>query len=174
MRDKNRSYSADLSEPTAITYVNGIAARTPHAWAWMWAHVPKTWLVARRDPGCLQATAWIGGPHKLLMLSYWRDEAALRAFYTRPEHIKLMRVAFRHQHWFTLFNETYQIPITTRYWNAPNGYVLSQPWQRAQGMQEFYATHHLHDDLRTELDLERAGTPTARPGAEDEDPRMHR
>lgn len=154
MRDKNRSFTIDLSEPTAITYLNGMIARTPRAWAWMWMNLPPMWLLARKDPGCLQATPYVGSPRKLLLLSYWRDEAALRAFYAHARHVEMMRFVFAHQHWFTLFNETYRIPIATRYWNAPNGYALSQPW-RPQSLQAFHDANGLHPEVADDLGLAR-------------------
>lgn len=153
--DRRYSFSVDLNEPTAITYVNGIIARTPRAWAWMWAKLPPIYFVARAQDGCLQAKSFVGGPREMLMLSYWRDEDALRALYTHPAHVSLMRTVFRHPDWFVLFNETYRIPISTRYWNAPNGYALSQPWQ-AKTVREFYAEHGLHPDVAREAGL-RAG-----------------
>jgi hypothetical protein len=154
-----RAFSTDLSEPTAITYVNGIVARTPRAWVYMVTHLPRVWWVAWTDDGCLQATPWLASPRRLMLLSYWRDEAALRRFYAHPVHVKLMRAVFRNPDWFTLWNETYRVPITTRYWNAPNGYALSQPW-RPQAMADFYDQHRLHPELADELGVG-AGRPPA-------------
>lgn len=128
------AYSIDLSEPTAITYVNGIIARTPRAWAWMWTALPRVYLLARASAGCLQAKSSVAGPREMMLLSYWRDEDALRRFYSHPMHVDLMRTVFHHTDWFTLYNETYRIPISARYWNAPNGYALSQP-SRARTIQ---------------------------------------
>lgn len=140
------AYSIDLSEPTAITYINGIVARTPRAWLSMWRTLPRIYFLARADRGCIQAKAFVGNPREMLMLSYWRDEESLRSFYTHPAHVKLMRTVFRHPDWFTLFNETYRIPISARYWNAPNGYALSQPPQ-ANTMREFHDANPSHSEL---------------------------
>jgi hypothetical protein len=148
------AFSVDLSEPTAVTYVNGIVARTPRAWAWMMVRLPPMLFLVRAQDGCLQAKSFLGGPREMLMLSYWRDEEALRGLYTHPRHVALMRTVFRHPDWFTLFNETYRIPISTRYWNAPNGYALSQPWQAAT-LQELADTGLLHPAAAEELSARR-------------------
>jgi hypothetical protein len=129
--DRRYAFSADLSDPTVITYVNGIVARTPRAWAWMMVRLPPTLFLVRAQEGCLQAKSFLGGPREMLMLSYWRDEASLRGLYTHPVHVRLMRTVFRHPDWFTLFNETYRGPISTRYWHEPNGFALGQRWQAA-------------------------------------------
>ena len=49
-----------------------------------------------------------------------------------------MKLVFDHPDWFTLYNETYRIPMSVRYWNAVNGYGLSQP-PRTESMVEHHA-----------------------------------
>lgn len=154
MREEKRAFSIDLTKPTAITYVNGIIAETPRAWAWMWLNLPKVRKIGKAADGCLQMKAAIISPRQMVLISYWRDQAALRGFYTHPAHVQLMRTLFRNQHWFTLYNETYEIPITTRYWNAPHGYALSQPWL-ARTTREFCSEHDLAPELADELRLGR-------------------
>ena len=154
MRDNKRAFSIDLTEPTAITYLNGMIARTPQSWAWMWASALKLERLARHMDGCLQTKAGIVSPRQIMLVSYWRDDAALRSFYPHPVHVKLMRMVFRHPNWFTLYNETYRMPESTRYWNAPNGYALSQPW-RAETLQDFAVKSPLHPEIAAEF------TPTA-------------
>ena len=48
-----------------------------------------------------------------------------------------MKLVFDHPSWFTLYNETYVRPVSVRYWNAVNGYGLSQP-PRTETQAEFY------------------------------------
>ena len=64
--------------------------------------------------------------------------------------MKLMRMVFRHPNWFTLYNETYRVPESTRYWNAPNGYALSQPW-RAETLRDFAVKSPLHPEIAAEF-----------------------
>jgi len=126
VRDRDRSYVIDLSTPTALAYVNGAIVRDPRAFAVFVARGPKMLSTARATEGCLQAKAGMTGPREFVMISYWRDHEALRRFYTTPLHVRLMRLVFDHPGWFTLWNETYRIPESVRYFNAVNGYGLSQ------------------------------------------------
>ena len=159
MRDNERAFSIDLTTPTAITYLNGMIARTPQSWLWMWANALRLELLARRTDGCLQTRRGIVSPRQIMLVSYWRDDAALRSFYANPAHVKLMRMVFRHPNWFTLYNETYRIPESTRYWNGPNGYALSQPWG-GQSLGDFASRNPLHPDIAAEF------TPTAGDGGQ--------
>jgi len=127
MRETDRSYVIDLSEPTAVAYFNGAIIRTPRAYAYFLSQAPKMLFTARKTEGCLQAKAALAGPREFVMLSYWRDHDALRRFYVNPLHTRLMKAVFDHPDWFTLYNETYRVPESVRYWNAVNGYGLSQP-----------------------------------------------
>ncbi len=136
MRETDRSFVIDLSEPTAIAYFNGAIMRNARAYAYFVSQAPKMLFAARKTDGCLQAKSAIVGPREFFMLSYWRDEAALRRFYTTALHVKLMKKVFEHPDWYTLYNETYRVPMSVRYWNAVNGYGLSQP-PRTESMLEF-------------------------------------
>jgi len=141
MRDIDRSYTLNLKTPTALLYLNGAIVRTPRAMAFFLRRAPRMLSGARATEGCIQAKSAIVGPREFVIYSYWRDEAALRRFYTTPLHVELMQAVFEHPDWFTLYNETYALPVSARYWNAPNGYALSQPpqtetaedWQRRTG-----------------------------------------
>ena len=137
MRDSYRSYVIDLDEPTAIAYFNGAIIHHPVAYARFVSFMPSMVRTARQTEGCLQAKASVASPREFLMQSYWRDEAALRRFYTTPLHVRLMKLVFDHPSWFTLYNETYVRPVSVRYWNAVNGYGLSQP-PRTETQAEFY------------------------------------
>ncbi len=138
MRDTDRSFVIDLDEPTAIAYFNGAIVRNPRAYLYFLSQAPSMLFTARKTEGCLQAKAAIVGPREFFMFSYWRDEAALRQFYTTPLHVKLMKTVFEHPDWFTLYNETYRVPVSVRYWNAVNGYGLSQP-PRTETAAEYHA-----------------------------------
>lgn len=127
MRDADRAYVIDLSEPTAVAYFNGAIIHSPVAYAYFVSQGPRMLFTARKTEGCLQAKSAMAGPREFVMLSYWRDHAALRRFYTTPLHVRLMKLVFDHPDWFTLYNETYRVPESVRYWNAVNGYGLSQP-----------------------------------------------
>ena len=133
MRDRDRSYVIDLGEPTAVAYFNGAIMRNARAYAFFLSQAPRMLSAARATEGCLQAKSGILGPREFFMLSYWRDHRALRRFYTSPLHAKLMKVVFDHPDWYTLYTETYRCPESVRYWNAVNGYGLSQPPRTESG-----------------------------------------
>jgi len=137
MREKDRSYVIDLSEPTALAYFNGAIVRNPRGLAVFLASAPRMLFAARGTEGCLQAKAAIAGPREFVMFSYWRDHEALRRFYTSPLHVRLMRLVFDHPDWYTLYNETYRVPESVRYWNAVNGYGLSQS-PRTESATDFF------------------------------------
>lgn len=135
---KLRSFEIDLSgEPSAITYVNFMKANTLRSIVWMWTHALKIERVARQTQGCLLVKRGLTNPREVHIVSYWHDEAALRRYYRHPLHVRLMGLVFAHPDWFTLFNETYKMPVSARYWNEPNGYALSQP-PRGQTAAQFY------------------------------------
>ena len=136
MRERERSYVIDLHEPTAVAYFNGAIVRNPRALLVFAANAPRMLFAARATEGCLQAKAAMAGPREFVMMSYWRDHEALRRFYTSPLHVRLMKLVFDHPDWYTLYNETYRIPESVRYWNAVNGYGLSQP-PRTESPTEF-------------------------------------
>jgi hypothetical protein len=146
MRDRERYFEVDLSEPTAVVYFNGMICHNLRALAWMWRHIPRVVRLARATEGLIQIKPGLTGPREMHLMSYWRDEAALRGFYTHPEHVAMMRLTFENPDWFTLYNETYSAPVSTRYWNAPDGYALSQA-TRSDTLAGFYERVGTHPDV---------------------------
>lgn len=126
MSKKTRSFALDLSESSGILYLNGAIMHNPRAAAYFIRRAPKMLFSARASEGCIQVKAAIVSPREWLLYSYWENEAALRRFYTSDLHVDLMRTVFNHPDWFTLYNETYALPISARYWNEANGYALTQ------------------------------------------------
>jgi heme-degrading monooxygenase HmoA len=146
MRDRKRYFEVDLTTPTAVVYFNGMIVHNAKAWWWMWSHVPKIPRRARETEGFLQIKPGVTSPREIHLMSYWRDDDALRRFYTHPEHVEMMRLTFSKPDWFTLYNETYSMPVSTRYWNGRNGYALSQAPQ-ADTLEAFYDRVHTHPDV---------------------------
>jgi hypothetical protein len=126
---RQRYYDVDLSQKTAIMYFNGIKARNIGGFFWMWRNIFRLGRLARQQPTCLQVKIAVVSPTEMMQVSYWKDQAALRAFYQKPEHVAALRYTFQHPDHFTLYNETYEPPISTRYLNGVNGYATSQPPQ---------------------------------------------
>lgn len=124
---KHRYYEVDLSQKTAIMYFNGIRARNAQAFVWMWSNIFRLGALARQHPNCLQVKLAIVSPIEMIQVSYWKDQEALRAFYQKSEHVAALRYTFQHPDHFTLYNETYEPPVSTRYLNGVNGYATSQP-----------------------------------------------
>ena len=123
---KHRYYEVDLSQKTAIVYLNGIKARNVQAFLLMWSNIFRLGILARQQSTCLQVKLALISPIEMIQVSYWKDQTALRAFYQKPEHIAVLRYTFQHPDHFTLYNETYEPPISTRYLNGVNGYATSQ------------------------------------------------
>lgn len=132
-----RSFVLDVSEPTGLMYLNGAIMNSPRAYAYFVRRAPKMLFAARATEGCLQAKAALVSPREFVIYSYWRGAESLRSFYTSPFHVALMKTVFEHPDWFTLYNETYAIPVSARYWNERNGYALTQP-AKAETIEDFY------------------------------------
>lgn len=127
MPTRATTFVPDLTASTGVLYLNGAIPQNPRAWWYFVRQGPKMLRAVRAAEGCLQAKSAMAGPREFLMYSYWESHEALRAFYRSTLHVSLMRTTFQNPDWYVLYNETYDLPVSTRYWNAANGYALTQP-----------------------------------------------
>lgn len=136
MRDTTRSFVLDLSEPTGLLYLNGAIMNSARAGWNFFRRAPALVRETAKTPGCIQVKSAVVAPREFVVYSYWEDESALRRLYTHPRHVELMKLVFDHPDWYTLYNETYALPVSARYWNAANGYALTQQ-ARPETMPDF-------------------------------------
>jgi len=121
--------AAQPEKQEALVFVNWMKARNLRGFFGMYRLIPTIYAMLRRAKsyGLLESRLAIVGPREFVVISYWENEAALRAAFQDEGHVQMMRYIFKNHQDLDLGNETYTQPISTRYLNDAGGYSLAQP-----------------------------------------------
>lgn len=115
-------YQIALPEkPEAVIFVNGFLARDRGGFLWLWRNVFWIKTVTAQAEGCVQVKAGICDPNEVVMVSYWRDRASLKHFFTGEPHRRMMQFTRKNSNSLGLYNETYQPTHSGKYINEPQG-----------------------------------------------------
>jgi hypothetical protein len=128
MSYKRYQYSAALPEhPEALVMVLVMRARTWRGWRYMWGDAQKHPAVVRAAPGCVQVKPGIVGPRELIMVTHWKDEASLMAFFKSPAHLEWVRHVAAHPEDLNLTAEIFKPHTAGLYLHEPQGLALAYP-----------------------------------------------
>lgn len=133
---KERFYAANTEDNPTVTFVNWLTARNVRGLIWFIRNAPKirNWL--HEQDGMLYLHLAFKSPRSVLLVSYWRDQEALRNSFRSPYHIEMMRYIYANQDDLALGNETFGTPTYTNYLNAEEGYVLSNAEAKVKDFQD--------------------------------------
>ncbi len=127
-KNRERLYSIDTSDSEVVVYVNWMYARNLRGLWWMIRNIGNIGQFLRGSDGLLDVFVSMQAPHKMLLVSYWRDHDALMGAFRDKSHIEMMKYVYKNPDDLILGNETYNAPYSTRYINANEG--LSHPTLR--------------------------------------------
>ncbi|XGV98630.1 MAG: DUF4188 domain-containing protein [Leptolyngbya sp. BL-A-14] len=105
----------------AVVFVNGFLARDRAGFLWLWKNVFWIKSVTAQARGCVQVKAGICGPNEVIMVSYWRSESDLIAFFRGDAHRKMMQFTAKNPQSLCLYNETYNPLRSGKYTHEPQG-----------------------------------------------------
>lgn len=94
--------------------MQGIIARNFTGWRWLWSNM-------NTQRTSVQVKGGIVGPNELMMVSWWKDNASLTAFFKSPAHREMMGWLVQNPTALVLRNETYQLAESGMYLHEPHG-----------------------------------------------------
>jgi hypothetical protein len=128
MSYRQHQYAADLPEhPEVLLMLALMRARTFRGFRYLWTEAMHHPVVVRAAPGCLQVKASIIGPRELMMVTYWKDQASLMAFFRGPAHLAWMRHVAAHPDDLNLAAEIFRPHTAGLYLHEPQGLALAYP-----------------------------------------------
>lgn len=118
-------YQITLPEhPEAVVFVNGIVVRDRAGFFWMWQNLSWIRNATVQAEGCVQVKAGLCGPKEVLMVSYWRSQKDLNAFFRGEAHRKMMQFVAKNPNSLCLYNEIYQPSHSGKYSHEPQGMAV--------------------------------------------------
>jgi quinol monooxygenase YgiN len=128
MSYKQHQYQAALPDhPEALVMITLMRARTFRGFRYLWTEAQAQPAAVRAAPGCFQVKACIVGPRELLMITYWKDQTSLAAFFRSPAHLAWMRHVASHPGDLNLAAEIYTPHSPGLYLHEPQGLALAYP-----------------------------------------------
>lgn len=128
MSYKQHQYLAALPEhPEALVMIALMRARTFGGFRYLWMEAMTHPASVRAAPGCFQVKACLVGPRELLMITYWKDQASLMAFFRGPVHLAWMRRVAARPDDLNLAAEIYRPHSPGLYLHEPQGLALAYP-----------------------------------------------
>ncbi|NJR52246.1 MAG: DUF4188 domain-containing protein [Leptolyngbyaceae cyanobacterium CSU_1_3] len=116
------AYQIELPEsPEAVVFVNGFVARDRAGLLWMWRKLFWIRDKTAQAEGCVQIKSGICGPNEVVMVSYWRSEKSLKAFFRSESHRQMMQFSGKNPSSLCLYNETYRPSQSGKYTHEAQG-----------------------------------------------------
>ncbi len=112
-------------QPREIVFVNGVLARNPAGFLWIWKNLISLRQSTGQAPGCIQVKAGICSPKEIVMVSYWESENHLIDFFRGAAHRQMMEFTKRHPNSLCLYNETYHPAKSGKYSHEPQGMAIA-------------------------------------------------
>lgn len=118
-------HKPDLGSTPVCMMVVGLGARNLRGFLFLWTQIASFVRETKRAEGCRGVCPGISSLRRLILVSYWRDRAALQAFARCPVHVAWMRFIAKHPDSLDLFNETYGPPVALNTINARGGFTAA-------------------------------------------------
>jgi hypothetical protein len=121
-------YQINLPDnPEAVVFVNGIVARDRTGFLWMWKNLCWIGSATAQAEGCVQMKAGICSPKEVFMVSYWRSQQDLKAFFRGEPHRQMIQFVRKHTNSLCLYNEMYHPTQSGKYSHEPQGMAILYP-----------------------------------------------
>lgn len=112
--------------PQAIVFVYGIKAKNVSGWLYMWRNLNQFRRSPMQIEGCIDLKAGIVAPTEFVVVTYWRDADALKAYFQSEKHREMMKYFYHNADNIELYNETYS-PSKPGKYNAAHGIAKIYP-----------------------------------------------
>lgn len=121
-------------QPEALIMIALMRARSFSGFRYIWTEGMSQPAAVRAAPGCIQVKPCIISPRELLMLTYWKDQDSLMAFFRSQAHVGWMRYLAAHPNDLNMAAEIYSPQRPGLYLHEPQGMALVYP--RAEGVNQ--------------------------------------
>jgi|GEM_PF-5049366 hypothetical protein len=114
--------------PEEMVFINGMVGKTFFAKLWVMFVGNKVLKAIRKNTDLICAYGGASGFGQTILVSYWRNKAALYEFMNTDLHKKWVSYVLKNQQQFSSFNEIYPAPLRSgRYINGPMALAMVYP-----------------------------------------------